>query len=170
MKSAGLVILFLGVLGASALAQRGSTEPKPSPTQKSDLEMKAILNLRKFAAGESAYAMSHPQEGFACDPKVLTRIEWPDSSNHTKLLETALLSGAGQYKFSAQCEEDSKPARTLNIFAVPLNANAGLRTFCATGTFGAFSAKPYVRTSEFPIRTISGGTGENCIASGESLK
>jgi hypothetical protein len=170
MKSSGLVILFLWVMAASALAQSSSIGPKPNPSQKADLEMKAILNLRKFAAGESVYAMSHPQEGFACDPKILTKLEWPDSLNHTKLLDPALLSGAGQYKFSAQCEGDSKPAGTLNIFAVPLNAKTGLRTFCSTGTFGAFSAKPYVRTSEFPIRSISGGAGESCIAAGEPLK
>lgn len=170
MKSAALAILFLVVLASYTAAQSNSSEPKISGAQKSGLEMKAILNLRKFAAGESAYAMSHPQEGFACDPNVLTKIEWPDSSNHAKLLEFALLSGTEQYKFSAQCEGDPKPAGTLNIFAVPLDANAGLRTFCSTGTFGAFSANPYVRTSEFPIRSLSGGTEENCIASGEPLK
>lgn len=170
MKTAGLAIWFLAVLVANSLAQTTRSESKSSPTQKSDLEMKAILNLRKFAAGESAYAMSHPQEGFACDPKVLAKLDWPDSLSHAMLLDPALLSGAGQYKFSAQCEGDSKPSGTLNIFAVPLNAKAGLRTFCSTGMFGAFEAKPYVRTSEFPIRSISGGTGESCIAAGEPLK
>jgi len=170
MKSAGLTILFLVVLTTTVFAQSNSTEHKSFSMQKSDLEMGAIVNLRKFAMGESAYAMSHPQQGFACDPQALTKLEWPDSPTHAKLVEPALLSGAKQYKFSAQCAENSKPAGKLNISAVPLDSNPDLRTFCATGTFGPFRTKPYVRTSEFPIRGISGGTAGSCLMSGELLK
>lgn len=170
MKSAGLTISFLVVLIATAFGQSNSTERKSFPMQKSDLEMGAIVNLRKFAMAESAYAMSHSQEGFACEPQALTKLEWPDSPNHAKLVDAALLSGAGRYKFSAQCGDNSKPAGKLNIFAVPLDPNADLRTFCASGTFGPFPTKPYVRTSEFPIRSISGGTAESCVVSGKLLK
>jgi hypothetical protein len=170
MKRVGLAIAFLAVLTSTVFAQNNSTERKSSRTQKSDLEIGAIVNLRKFAMGESGYAMTHLQEGFACDPQALTELEWPDSPNHAKLVEPALLSGAGQYKFSARCGEHSKPAGKLNIFAVPLDPNANLRTFCATGTFGPFPTKPYVRTSEFPIRSILGGTAESCLVSGELLK
>ena len=170
MKSAGLTISFLVVLTTTVFAQSNSTEHKSFPTQKSDLEMRAIVNLKKFAMAESAYAMSHSQEGFACEPQALTKLEWPDSPTHAKLVDAALLSGAGRYKFSAQCGDNSKPAGKLNIFAVPLDPNADLRTFCASGTFGPFPTKPYVRTSEFPIRSISRGTAESCVVSGELLK
>jgi len=169
MKTLGLTRLFLVVLTTTVLAQN-SPEHKQSPTQKSDLEKTAVTNLRKLAIGESVYSMSHTGEGFACDPQALTELEWPDSPNHAKLVEPVLLSGAGQYKFSARCGEHSKPAGKLNIFAVPLDPNANLRTFCATGTFGPFPTKPYVRTSEFPIRSILGGTAESCLVSGELLK
>jgi hypothetical protein len=170
MKSVRLTIWFLVVLTTPVFAQSNSTEHKSFSMKKSDLEMGAIVNLRKFAMGESAYAMSHPQEGFACHPEALTKLEWPDSPTHAKLVEPALLSGARQYKFSAQCADNSKPAGRLNIFAVPLDSSADLRTFCATGTFGPFETKPYVRTSEFPIRSISGGTAGSCLMSGELLK
>ena len=170
MKSAGLTISFLVVLIATAFGQSNSTERKSFPMQKSDLEMGAIVNLRKFSMAESAYAMSHSQEGFACEPQALTKLEWPDSPNHAKLVDAVLLSGAGRYKFSATCGDNSKPAGKLNIFAVPLDLNADLRTFCASGTFGPLPTKPYVRTSEFPIRSISGGTAESCVVSGKLLK
>jgi hypothetical protein len=169
MKTLGLTRLFLVVLTTTVLAQN-SSEHKQSPTQKSDLETEAIHNLQKFAMGESVYAGSHPQEGFACNPQDLTRLEWPNSPTHAKLVEPALLSGARQYKFSAQCADNSKPAGKLNIFAVPLDPTAHLPTFCATGTFGPFETKPHFATSEFPIRSTYGGTPESCIASGELLK
>ena len=170
MKSVGLTGWFLVVLATTVFAQNHSTEHKSPSMQKSDLEMEAIHNLHKFALGESVYAMSHPQEGFACNPQDLTKLEWPDSPTHAKLVEPALLSGAMQYKFWAQCADNSKPAGKLNIFAIPLDSNADLRTLCATGTFGPFPAKPYVATSEFPIRSISGGTAGSCLVSGELLK
>ena len=137
------------------------------PAQKPDAEMGAIINLRKLAMAESAYAMGHPKEGFACDPQVLTKLEWPGSPSHAPLVDPALLTGAGEYKFSAQCDGTSKPAGKLNVFAVPLEPNAGLRTFCATGTFQTF---PFTGTSEFPIRNVSGGTPEICLAAGQPLK
>jgi hypothetical protein len=136
-------------------------------TQKSDTEMRAIVNLRKVAMAESVFAMGNPNEGFACDPKVLTKLEWPGSPKHAPLVDPALLNGTDQYKFSAQCVGTSKPAGKLNVFAVPLDPNLGLRTFCATGTF---RTKPFQGTSEFPIRSISGGTGESCLVAGEPLK
>jgi hypothetical protein len=170
MKSVGLISLFLVVLATTVFAQNDSAEDKSPSVQKSDVEMEAIHNLQKFAMGESVYAMNHPQEGFACDPRDLTRLEWPDSPTHAKLVEPALLIGARQYKFSAQCADNSKPAGKLNILAVPLDSNADLRTFCATGTFGPYPTKPYVATSEFPIRSISGGTAGSCLVSGEPLK
>jgi hypothetical protein len=171
MKSVGLTSWFLVVLTTTVFAQSHSTEHKSPSVQKSDLEMEAIRNLQKFALGESVYAGSHPQEGFGCNPQDLTKLEWPDSPTQAKLVEPALLSGASQYKFLAQCADNSaKPAGKLNIFAVPLDPNAHLRTFCATGRFGPFPTKPYVATSEFPIRSISGGTPEGCLVSGELLR
>jgi len=169
MKKVELTILFLVGLTTTVIPQTGSTG-QLLPTQTSGHEMGAVVNLRKFELGESKYAMIHPQEGFACDPQVLTKLEWPDLPNHPKLLDHALLAGAGQYKFSAQCEKTSKPVGKLNILAVPLDPNAHLRTFCATGTFGPFETKPYFATSGFSIRSISGGTPENCLASGELLR
>jgi hypothetical protein len=135
--------------------------------QTSDTEMRAIANLRKFAMPESAYAMGHSEEGFACNPEVLTKLEWPGSPTHNPLVIPALLSGTAQYKFSAQCVGTLKPAGKLNVFAVPLDAKAGLRTSCATGTF---QTKPFLGTSEFPIRSITAGTGENCLASRQALR
>ena len=170
MKRVELTILFLIGLTTTAVPQSSSTGHNSLPTQTSDLEMRAVVNLRKFALAESTYAMNHSQEGFACDPQVMTKLEWPDSPNHAKLVDPALFSGAGQYKFSVQCEENSKPVGKLNILAIPLDPNANLRTFCATGAFGPFETKPYFRTSEFPIRSISGGTPESCLVSGEFLK
>jgi len=170
MKSAGLTVLFLVVLTTTVLAQSDSTEHKSLPVQKSDLERGAITNLRKFALAESTYAMSHSREGFACDPQPLTKLEWPDSPSHAKLVDPALLSGLGQYKFLAQCDGNSKPVGKLSILAVPLDPNAHLRTFCATGTFGPFETAPYFRTSEFPIRSTSGGTPGSCLVLGELLK
>jgi hypothetical protein len=170
MKRMELTILFLVGLTTAVIPQSTSTAHKSLPTQASDVEMRAIVNLRKLQAAESAYAMNHSREGFACDPQVLTKLEWPDSPTHARLLDPALLGGAGQYKFSAQCEENSKPVGKLNILAVPLDPNANLRTFCATGRFGPYEEKPYFATSEFPIRGISGGTPESCLVSGEFLK
>jgi hypothetical protein len=170
MKSAGLTILFLLVLTTTVFAQSDSTEHKSLPVQKSDLEMGAIINLRKLAFAESKYAMSHSQEGFACDPQPLTKLEWPDSPNHAKLVDPALLIGTGQYKFSAQCVGNSKPAGKLNIFAVPLDPNAHLRTFCATATFGPFEEEPYFAAGASRTRSTYGGTPEGCLVSGELLK
>jgi hypothetical protein len=169
MKSLGSTCLFLVVLTAAVFAQN-SSEHKASPTQESALERTAITNLRKLAIGESVYAGRHSQEGFACDPQALTKLEWPDSPSHAKLVDPVLLSGTGQYRFSAQCEGNPKPAGKLNIFAVPLDPNAHLRTFCATGRFGPFETKPYFATSEFPIRSTYGGTLESCVVSGELLR
>ena len=170
MRSSGNTILCLFVLGAIALAQTRSTEHNSFSKEKPDLERGAIINLRKLAIGESVYAMSHPQEGFACDTQTLTTIDWPDSPNHAKLLEPALVRAEGKYKLSAKCSGSSKPAGTLNIFAIPLDPNAGLRAFCATGTFGAFETLPYVRTSEFPIRSTFAASAESCLVSGKPLK
>jgi hypothetical protein len=166
MKRAERIILFLVGLTTAVVAQSNST----LPAQTSDLEMRAIVNLRKFEMAESTYAMSHSQEGFACDPQVLTKLEWPYSPDHAKLVDPALLGGTGQYKFSARCMGNSKPAGKLNILAAPLDPNAHLRTFCATGTFGPYETEPYFATGGFAIHSTSGDTPENCFASGEPLK
>lgn len=166
MKKARLTALFLIGLTTAVTAQSIST----SPTQTSDAEMRAIVNLRKLEMAESTYAMSHTQEGFACDPQALTNLEWPYSPSHAKLVDSALLDGVGQYKFSTQCAENSKPAGKLNILAVPLDPNAHLRTFCATGTFGPYETKPYFATGGFSIRSISGGSPDSCLMAGELLK
>jgi hypothetical protein len=166
VKRAKLSILFPVGLTIAVIAQSRSK----LPTQTSDLEMRAIVNLRKLEMAESTYAMSHSQEGFACDPQVLTKLEWPDSRNHAKFLDPALLGGMGQYKLSAQCVGNSKPVGKLNILAVPLDPNAHLRTFCASGTFGPFETKPYFATGGFSIRSVSGGAPESCLVSGEPLK
>ena len=50
MKIMGLTRLFLIVLTTTVFAQN-SSEHRSSPTQKSDLEMMAITNLRKLAIG-----------------------------------------------------------------------------------------------------------------------
>lgn len=168
MKSARIATLFFAVLVPVAFTQESSSGYKPPSQPKSDLEREAIANLRKFAVGESRYAMSHPNEGFACHPQVLTQEAWPNSQ--AKLLEPALLSGTGDYQFSVSCPQGSKPGTKLNIFAVPLDPHANLRTFCAAGRFGPFETGPYVATSEFPIRSISAGTAESCLVSGEPLK
>ena len=150
MNRMRIATLLFAVLVPVTFAQESSSGHKSPTSQKPDLEMQAIVNLRKFVAGESTYAMSHPNEGFACDPQVLTQLEgWPNSD--AKLLEPALLSGTGNYKFSASCPQDSKPGSKLNVFAVPLDPHTNLRTFCAGGTFGPYNTAPYVRTSEFPI-------------------
>lgn len=154
MKRLELTILFLAGLTTAVTPQSNSNRNKPLPTRSPELEIGAVVNRRKFALTESAYAMNHPNEGFACDPQVLTKLEWPDSPSHSKLLDSTLLDGAGQYKFSAQCEETSKPVGKLSVLAVPLDPNANLRTFCATGAFRSSG------TSEFPIRSISGGAPE----------
>ncbi len=146
-------------VAAAGMAQQAA--PK-----KSDTEMGAIVNLRKLAMAESAYAMGHEKEGFACDPQVLTKLEWPGSPSHAPLVDAALLSGAGQYKFSVQCVGNAKPAGKINVFAVPLESGSGLRTFCGTRTFRTW---PFVGTSEFPIRSLAGATAESCLASGKPL-
>jgi len=170
MRVLSTTTLLVFVLISFSFSQDSSRVPKPPSSKTSDVEMAAITNLRKFAAGEAEYAMSHPQEGFACDPQVLTKLEWPASPTHSKLLDPALLTGSGKYKFSARCAGNAKPSGELSIFAVPVDRSAGLRTFCATGTFGPFEERPYVSTSEFPIRSVSKGTPESCLASGEPLK
>ena len=160
MKTGTLFSLLL--LGC---VNMGFAQTSDGQMQKSDVEMRAIVNLRKLAMGESTYAMNHPQEGFGCDVQVLTKLEWADSPAHAKLVEPSLLTGTGQYKFSARCIDSSKPVRKLDVVAVPLDSGAGLRTFCASGAF-----EPHVRTSEFPIRSVPNGTAEGCLASGELLK
>lgn len=166
MKRSQLTILFLAALTIAVSAQSNST----LPAQTSDTEMRAIVNLRKLEMAESTYAMSHSQEGFACDAQVLTTLEWPNSPVHAKLVDPTLLSGTGQYKFSTQCAGSSRPAGKLNILAVPLDPNAHLRTFCATETFGPYETDPYFATGASSIRSISAGTPESCFASGEPLK
>lgn len=133
MKSAGLTILVVVVL---TIAAASFLKVGPNP------EVEAIANLRSFVMAESAYAMSHPHEGFACDPQALTNLEWTESPNHAKLQEQNW-----QYKFSAQCVDNAKPAGKLNIFAVPIDAKADVRTFCTTVTF---------RPSHQQIRTLNG--------------
>ena len=166
MKRAKLTVLLLVGLTTAGIAQSSST----LPTQAPEVETRAIVNLRKFEAAESTYAMSHTQEGFACDAQVLTNLEWPYSPSHAKLVDPALLGGMGQYKFSAQCAGNSKPAGKLNILAVPHDPNAHLRTFCATVTFGPYETEPYFATGGSGIRSTSGGTPESCLVSGELLK
>src|SRR5262249_22766368 len=116
MKGMRVLTLFFAVLVAVVFAQQRSDGNSVS-MQRSNVEMKAITNLRKFAIGESRYAMSHPSDGFACDAQILTRLEWWPNSD-AKLLEPALLTGAGNYKFSASCPKESKPGHKLNILAV----------------------------------------------------
>ena len=169
MKSTRIATLFFAVLVSVAFAQESTSGHESQTSQKHDREMQAIVNLRKFVAGEDTYALTHPNEGFACDPQVLTQLEWRPNSN-AKLLEPALLSGLGNYKFSASCPQDSKPGAKLNVSAVPLDPHADLRTFCAAITFGPYETAPYVRTSEGPIRSISVGNAEYCLVSGEPLK
>ena len=166
MKSTRFATLFLAVLASVTFAQERSTGHKSPSSQESGAEIQAVVNLRKFVSGESTYAMSHPNEGFACDPQVLTQLAWPNSN--AKLLEPALLSGTGNYKFSASCPRDSKPGTKLNVLAVPFDPKANLRTFCQTETFGPYESAPYVATSGSPIR--SSGNSGNCLESGEPLK
>ena len=170
MKNLHVATLFFVVLIAIGVAQDNSSGNKLPSLQKSDLEMKAIVNLRKFAFAESAYAMSHPKEGFACDARLLTQLEWPNSPTHAKVVKSNLLAGTGNYRYAATCDSDSKPASKLHIFAIPLDPHSNLRTFCATGRFGPYETEPYVATSEFPIRGVFSGNAESCLSSGELLK
>ena len=164
MKNVCSAALFFAALVPIALAQN-NVQNSPG---RSNAEMQAITNLRKLAAGESSYAMSHPGEGFACNPQALTQLEWANSQ--AKLVEPALLSGTRDYKFSAICPQDSKPGTKLNVFGVPIDPRANLRTFCATETFGPYKTAPYVATGESPIRSVSAGNAESCLTSGEALK
>jgi hypothetical protein len=75
MKSAGLTILAVVVL---TIAAASFLEVGPN------LEAEAIANLRNLVMAESAYAMSHPYEGFACDPQALTNLEWTDSPHRAE--------------------------------------------------------------------------------------
>jgi hypothetical protein len=135
--------------------------------QKSDqTEINAIITLRKLAMAESHYAMGHPEEGFACDPQVLTKIEWPNSSTHATLADPAWLSGTGQYRYSVKCADRSKPFEKLQVFAEPVDATSGLPTYCASGSFHALPVKG---TSEFTVKKNVSGNGEGCIASGKPL-
>lgn len=168
MESMRIATMFFAVLVSVAFAQKSSSEHKSQSSQKPDLEMQAIVNLRKFVAGESTYAMSHPNEGFSCNPQVLTQLEWPNS--HAKLLAPALLNGTGNYIFSASCPQDSKRGTKLNIFAVPLNPHANLRTFCKTETFGPHEAAPHVATGGSPIRSILAENTDSCLVSGKPLR
>jgi hypothetical protein len=168
MKSAHIATLLFAVLVSVAFAQESSRGDKSPSSQKPDLERQAIVNLRKFVAGESRYAVSHPNEGFACDPQVLTLLEWPNSN--AKLLEPALLSGVGRYKFSASCPRDSKPGTKLNVLAVPLDPHDNLRAFCKTETFGPYETAPYVATGGSAVRSILVENAGSCLVSGEPLK
>ena len=164
MKNMQIVTVFCTALIPVAFAQdNGQIAPG-----RSDIEMRAIVNLRKLAAGEASYAMSHPNEGFACNPQVLTQRDWANSQ--AKLVEPALLSGEGNYKFSASCPQDSKPGSKLNVLAVPLDLRSNLHAFCATVTFGPYETAPYFATGESTIRSISAGNAESCLTSGEPLK
>jgi len=168
MQRTRIAALFIAGMVCIGFAQENSAGRKPSTAQKPALETQAIVNLRKFVAAESAYAMSHPDQGFACDPQVLTKLEWPNSN--AKLLEPALLSGAGNYRFSASCARDSKPGTKLNVLAVPLDPHANLRAFCKTETFGPYETAPYVATGGSEIRSISAANAGSCLVSGEPLK
>jgi hypothetical protein len=166
MKSIRLAAFFFIALASVSFAQDSSSQQKPASPQKQDLEMQAIVNLRKFVIGESEYAMSHPNVGFSCDPQALTQLNWPNSN--AKLIEPALLSDSATYKFSASCPQDAKPGSKLNVFAIPLDPHANLRTFCKTETFGPYDKPPYVATGGSEIR--SAGNASSCLVSGEPLK
>ena len=165
-----LAAWFFTVVVASGFAQDSLSASKSASPQNSDVEMNAIVNLRKFEAGETQYAMNHTKEGFACDARVLTQLEWPNSPAHAKLVESSLLGGTGEYKYSAACDPASKPGSKLNVFATPLDPHANLLTFCATVTFGPYETAPYFATGESPIRSISSGSAESCLASGKPLQ
>ena len=168
MKTALKATLFSAVLVSVALTQESASGQKSARSRKTDLEMQAIVNLRKLVAGESTYAMSHPNEGFACDARVLTQLEWPNSN--AKLVEPTMLSGVGEYRFSASCAPDSKPGTKLNVLAVPVDPRADLRTFCKVETFGPYETAPFVATGGSPIRSISSADAGSCLVSGEPLK
>ena len=138
---------------------------KPAATNSTERD--AITNLRSLAMAESHYAIANPTEGFACDLQTLTNLEWPNSPVHARLVQPVLLTGIGQYKFSARCDGNSKPAGKLFVFAEPLDSKAGLPTYCATGRFHRI---PSVGTSEFPIRKLGSGSGETCLGAGQPLQ
>jgi hypothetical protein len=150
----GLVVLICVVTVSMCAQQSGP-----------NTEMRAIMNLRKVAGAESAYAMKHSDEGFACDAQVLSKTEAPNSATHAPLLPPELLSGKDGYKFSVQCD-GTKAAGTVHIFGEPTEAAAGLPTFCATGHFHTV---PIKGTSEFPIRKVTTGDKASCLASGKPL-
>lgn len=159
MKASITGFLIIGLAVTSLVAQQAEFSAK-------DAQIAAIVNLRKLAMAESTFAMRHPTVGFACDANVLTKLEWPNSPKHVRLVDPALLVGTGQYRFSVRCVDGSSPAGKLNVSAEPLDQRSGLPTFCAMGTFEAI---PYRHTSEFPIRKITNGTAENCLSSGKPL-
>jgi hypothetical protein len=168
MRRIWIATLVFASLVSFAFSQESSSGQKSSSSPKSELERAAITNLRKFSLGEQNYAMSHPSAGFACHPEVLTQLTWQNSE--AKLLEPALLSGTGNYRFSASCPQDSESGSKLNVFAVPLDPHANLRTFCITVTFGPYETEPYVATGESSIRGIFAGNAASCLVSGEPLK
>lgn len=154
-----LILVGLSCVLLAALFLFAQTPATNTANTQSD----AIVNLRKLAFAESSYAIHHPDEGFACDPQVLTKLEPPDK--HVPMLESSLLIGKGQYKFSARCASDAKPAGKLHVIAEPLDPKLGLPTFCATGTFHRLP----LGTSEFPIRKVATGSGNTCLTSGKPL-
>ena len=150
--------LFLALAFAASVAQQ--------PTASTErLRTAAIVNLRKLAMAESAYAMGHPDEGFACEAHTLTTVQWPGSS--APLFQPALLSGSTEYRFAVKCAGDSHPAQQISVSAEPLDPKSTLPTYCASGTF---QTSPFVGTSEFPVRSVATGPAEACLDHGELLR
>jgi hypothetical protein len=162
--------LLVATLAATGFAQDGLIGSKSPSPQGSPLEMNAIVNLRKFVAGESDYAMNHTREGFACDAGVLTQMEWQNSPTHAKLIDPEWLVGTRDYKYSAACDPSSKPGSKLNVLATPVDPRANLRAFCATATFGPYESAPYFATGGSSIRSITAANAESCFSSGKPLK
>jgi hypothetical protein len=115
-------------------------------------ENRAMMSVNALLVAETAYADRNPTRGYTC---ALVDLSNRDDRGSNSLVTPELASGqANGYVFAINgC--DGPPATKFRVGAVPADADAGMRTFCAdqSGT----------------LRFSTDGSAKNCLRSGQPV-
>jgi hypothetical protein len=112
-------------------------------------ELAAQSRVRMIASAETAYAAKHPDSGYAC---TLSNLFPPPDEGETNDNASFANEESRGYRFTLTgC--DGNPASKYRITAVPVDGDAGLKTFCAdeSGT----------------LKYVTGGKSSTCFSRGQ---
>jgi type II secretory pathway pseudopilin PulG len=153
MALAGLILGYLGIAVIPVLIIAAIAIPNLLRSRIAANEASAVGSVRTLVTAQTAYAETHPDQGYACSLAALRATG--STAGSTGLIDDSLASGQKHgYEFIVACGEADPTAYVVGASPVT-QGSSGIRTFCAD--------------QSGVVRQVKDGTLVDCVNSGEPL-